>query len=155
MPGRSNAASRSTGCRTTTCYARKTARLRERHAHVLLWEAHSIASVLPRLFDGKLPDLNFGTQDGRTAAPALQAVVESAAAGSPYTWVANGRFKGGYITRHFGVPHDGIHAIQLEMCQSAYMDERYPFAYDPGRAASMQPVLRRMFENVLVALTTL
>ncbi|NUX56621.1 N-formylglutamate deformylase [Paraburkholderia youngii] len=131
------------------------ARLRERHAHVLLWEAHSIASVLPRLFDGKLPDLNVGTQDGRTAAPALQAAVESAASSGPYTWIANGRFKGGYITRHFGAPGEGVHAIQLEMCQSTYMNERFPFAYELEPAASVQPVLRRMFDNALAALITL
>ncbi|TKC79249.1 N-formylglutamate deformylase [Trinickia terrae] len=130
-------------------------RLRERHAHVLLWEAHSIASVLPRLFDGKLPDLNLGTQDGRTAAPALQTAAVAAAADSPFTWVANGRFKGGYITRHFGSPGNGVHAIQLEMCQSIYMSERSPFAYDEARAALVQPVLRRMLEGVLHALTAL
>ncbi|MFP4895429.1 N-formylglutamate deformylase [Paraburkholderia sp. EG304] len=131
------------------------ARLRERHAHVVLWEAHSIASVLPRLFDGKLPDLNLGTQDGRTAAPALQAAAVAAAAASSFSWVANGRFKGGYITRHFGAPHDGVHALQLEMCQSTYMSERAPFAYDEVRAARVQPVLRAMIEDVLRALATL
>ncbi|MCO4880548.1 N-formylglutamate deformylase [Paraburkholderia caribensis] len=131
------------------------ARLRERHANVLLWEAHSIASVLPRLFDGKLPDLNLGTQDGRTAAPALQAAAESAAAQSGFTWIANGRFKGGYITRHFGSPRDGIHAIQLEMCQSTYMHEEAPFAYEPPRAERVQPVVRAMIEGALDALQTL
>ncbi|CCD37421.1 unnamed protein product [Candidatus Paraburkholderia kirkii UZHbot1] len=80
-------------------------RLRAQHRNVLLWEAHSIASVLPRLFDGKLPDLNIGTQDGRTAAPSVQDVVQHAAAAGPFTWIANGRFKGGFITRHFGTPH--------------------------------------------------
>ncbi|EEA00937.1 N-formylglutamate amidohydrolase [Burkholderia sp. H160] len=131
------------------------ARLRERHAHVVLWEAHSIASVLPRLFDGKLPDLNLGTQDGRTAAAALQAAAVAAAAASPFTWVANGRFKGGYITRHFGSPENGVHAIQLEMCQSIYMSESAPFAYDEARAARVQPVLRAMIEGVLRASATL
>ena len=131
------------------------ARLRERHANVLLWEAHSIASVLPRLFDAKLPDLNLGTQDGRTAAPALQKAAESAAAVGPFTWVANGRFKGGYITRHFGAPHEGIHAIQLEMCQSTYMNEAFPFDYDRTLAARVQPTLQRMLEGSLSALAAL
>ncbi|MEI6001818.1 N-formylglutamate deformylase [Paraburkholderia bengalensis] len=131
------------------------ARLRERHANVLLWEAHSIASVLPRLFNGKLPDLNLGTQDGRTAAPALQAAAQSAAARSDFTWIANGRFKGGYITRHFGSPRDGIHAIQLEMCQSTYMSEEAPFAYEPRGAERVQPVVRAMIEGALGALQTL
>ncbi|AWV01435.1 N-formylglutamate deformylase [Burkholderia sp. JP2-270] len=131
------------------------ARLRARHGNVLLWEAHSIASVLPRLFDGKLPDLNLGTQDGRTAAPALLAAVAREAAASPFTWVANGRFKGGHITRRFGEPSCGVHAIQLEMCQSTYMSEAFPFAYDPARAAAVQPTLRRMIDAALAVLATL
>jgi N-formylglutamate deformylase len=120
------------------------ARLRASHPNVLLWEAHSIASVLPRLFEGKLPDLNIGTQDGRTAAPgALQAVTD-AAARSGYSWIANGRFKGGYNTRHYGTPETGIHAIQLEMCQSTYMDETEPFDYAPEAASRVQVVVKDM-----------
>jgi len=130
-------------------------RLRARHANVLLWEAHSIASVLPRLFDGKLPDLNLGTQDGRTAAPSVQARAEQAAAASAFSWVANGRFKGGYITRHFGSPSHGIHAIQLEMCQSAYMNEASPFDYRPDLASAVQPVLRDMVGGSLEAVVAL
>ena len=120
------------------------ARLRASHSNVLLWEAHSIASVLPRLFEGKLPDLNIGTQDGRTAAPgALQAVTD-AAARSGYTWIANGRFKGGYNTRHYGSPETGIHAIQLEMCQSTYMHETAPFDYAPEAANKVQVTVKDM-----------
>lgn len=130
-------------------------RLRMRHGHVLLWDAHSIASVLPRLFDGKLPDLNIGTQDGRTAAPAVQAAVARAAAASPFTSVANGRFKGGYITRRFGEPARGVHAVQLEMCQSTYMNEACPFDYDAARAAAVQPTLRRMIDGALGTLASL
>ncbi|SIO72110.1 N-formylglutamate deformylase [Burkholderia sp. GAS332] len=130
-------------------------RLRELHPNVLLWEAHSIASVLPRLFDAKLPDLNLGTQDGRTASPQVQAAVEAAAADSAYTWVANGRFKGGYITRHFGDPEHGIHAIQLEMCQSTYMNEAAPFLYHEERAAAVQPTLQRMVSGALRAVQQL
>jgi len=130
-------------------------RLHAQHTNVLLWEAHSIASVLPRLFDSKLPDLNLGTQDGRTAASIVQARAESAAASSGYTWVANGRFKGGYITRHFGAPHDGVHAIQLEMCQSTYMSETAPFDYVPSLAARVEPVLRQMVGGALEAVKAL
>jgi N-formylglutamate deformylase len=119
-------------------------RLRDAHANVLLWEAHSIASVLPRLFDDKLPDLNIGTQDGRTAHASVQARVEAAAKASDFTWIANGRFKGGYITRHFGAPGDGVHAVQLEMCQSTYMSEDAPFDYLPARADKVEPVVRAM-----------
>ncbi|WP_322068902.1 N-formylglutamate deformylase [Paraburkholderia bannensis] len=130
-------------------------RLRSRHANVLLWEAHSIASVLPRLFDDKLPDLNIGTQEGRTTHASVQAQAEKAAAESAYTWIANGRFKGGYITRHFGAPQDGVHAIQLEMCQSTYMDEHAPFDYVPSLAERVEPVLRKMVGGALDAIHAL
>ncbi len=130
-------------------------RIRERHPNVLLWEAHSIASVLPRLFDAKLPDLNLGTQDGRTANPHVQAAAQAAAADSAYTWVENGRFKGGYITRHFGDPEHGIHAIQLEMCQSTYMNEAAPFSYHEERAAAVQPTIQRMVSGALRAVQQL
>ncbi|MFX1765228.1 N-formylglutamate deformylase [Paraburkholderia sp. A1RI-2L] len=130
-------------------------RLRGRHANVLLWEAHSIASVLPRLFESKLPDFNIGTQEGRTAHASVQARVEQAAAGSGYTWVANGRFKGGYITRHFGAPLDGVHAVQLEMCQSTYMNEHAPFDYAPALADKVEPALREMVSGALDAVKAL
>jgi N-formylglutamate deformylase len=130
-------------------------RLRSQHRNVLLWEAHSIASVLPRLFEGKLPDLNIGTQDGRTAAPSVQEAVQRAAAASPFTWIANGRFKGGFITRHAGAPQDGVHAVQLEMCQSTYMSEDAPFDYLPEVARKMEPVVRGMVSGALDAIVEL
>ncbi|WP_321919506.1 N-formylglutamate deformylase [Paraburkholderia tropica] len=130
-------------------------RLRAEHANVLLWEAHSIASVLPRLFENKLPDLNIGTQDGRTTHASVQAAVERGAAASEFTSIANGRFKGGYITRHFGAPQDGVHAVQLEMCQSTYMNEDAPFDYRPDLAQKVQPVLRAMVGGALEAVQAL
>ena len=127
-------------------------RLRALNGSVVLWDAHSIASVMPRFFDGKLPDLNLGTADGRACGPALQAAAEAAmGAQRKYTHVSNGRFKGGYITRHFGRPERGVHALQLEMCQSTYMDETAPFAYRPDLAARVQPLLQRMLNAVLDA----
>lgn len=129
-------------------------RLRAAHGAVLLWDAHSIASVLPRLFDGKLPDLNLGTNNGASCAPHVQqALVKAAgaAAGERFTWIANGRFKGGYITRHYGAPEQGIHAIQLEMCQSTYMDETAPFGYRPDLAGEVAPVVQAMIEASLAA----
>ncbi|MCX5539331.1 N-formylglutamate deformylase [Paraburkholderia sp. CNPSo 3076] len=135
--------------------AAELARLRERHANVLLWEAHSIASVLPRLFNDKLSDLNLGTQDGRTCAAAVQQAAVDAMAASPYRWVANGRFKGGYITRHYGAPERGIHAVQLEMCQSTYMNEHAPFDYRAELAEAMQPTLSRMVGAALDAVKAL
>ncbi|MGF6931034.1 N-formylglutamate amidohydrolase [Paraburkholderia sp. UCT70] len=130
-------------------------RLRDQHRNVLLWEAHSITSVLPRLFEGKLPDLNFGTQDGRTADDAVLRAATDVAGESSYTWIANGRFKGGYITRRFGAPQNGIHALQLEMCQSIYMNESHPFNYEPRRASVLQPTLRAMVGAALSAVNQL
>lgn len=120
-------------------------RLRALHGQVVLWDAHSICSVLPRFFDGKLPDLNLGTADGRACASAVQAAAEAPmAAQADFSHVSNGRFKGGWITRHYGAPAQGIHALQLEICQSTYMDESAPFAYRTDRAARVQPLLQRM-----------
>lgn len=129
-------------------------RLQAEHGAVLLWDAHSIASRLPRLFDGRLPDLNFGTADGRSCDPSLTEAVVGAlhgasAAHAPFTHVVNGRFKGGYITRRYGQPATGVQAIQLEMSQALYMDEEPPFAYDPAKAATLQPVLQRLIEAAL------
>jgi N-formylglutamate deformylase len=127
-------------------------RLRERHGRVVLWDAHSICSVLPRFFEGRLPDLNLGTADGLACAPPLQAAVQVQMAGQrDYSHVCNGRFKGGYITRHYGAPADGIHALQLEMCQCTYMDETAPFAFRTDLAARVQPLLQRMLAAVVEA----
>lgn len=125
-------------------------RLRRQHGQVLLWEAHSIASVLPRLFEGKLPDLCFGTNDGASCAPALlQAALAPLPRHPGFSRVVNGRFKGGYNTRHYGVPDQGVHAIQLEMCQSLYMDEAAPFGYREDLAARVQPVLAEVLGAAL------
>ncbi len=127
-------------------------RLRALHGGVVLWEAHSIASVMPRFFDGKLPDLNLGTADGRACAPAIQAAVEAEmAAQCAYTHTSNGRFKGGHITRHYGRPETGIHALQMELCQSTYMDESAPFAYRADLATKVQPLLQRMLNAAVQA----
>lgn len=127
-------------------------RLSAVHGHVVLWDAHSIASVLPRFFEGKLPDLNLGTADGRSCAPAVQAAAEAVlAAQSRYTHVSNGRFKGGYITRHYGAPARGVHALQMEMCHGTYMDEPAPFDYRPDLAAHVQPLLRGLLQAVVEA----
>src|SRR5258706_1236707 len=114
------------------------ARLHAAHGVVVLWDAHSIASVLPRFFEGRLADLNLGTADGHACAPTVQAAAEAVLrAQRDFTHVTNGRFKGGYITRHYGRPDAGIHALQMEMCHSTYMDEPAPFAYRPDLAARL------------------
>jgi len=125
-------------------------RLLALHGRVLLWDAHSIASEVPRFFDGKLPDLNFGTAEGKSCDPGLQeTVVNVARAQDQFTFAVNGRFKGGYITRRYGEPQNNVHAIQLEMCQCLYMDESPPFAYRPERAAQVQPLLAQMLVSGL------
>jgi len=126
------------------------ARLRERYSNVVLWDAHSIASVLPRFFEGRLPDLNFGTADGASCAPALiEAVLAPVRAQQQFGWVLNGRYKGGHITRAHGRPAAGIHAIQLEMVQAIYMDEAAPFAFDEARSARLRPLLAQCLDRAV------
>lgn len=125
-------------------------RLQVRHGRAVLWDAHSIRSMVPRFFDGRLPDLNLGTAGGTSCDPALADGLIRIAQSSVYSAVLNGRFKGGHITRHYGQPARGIHAVQLEMAQSIYMDETPPFAYRPERAAQVSPCLRKLLEAALV-----
>jgi N-formylglutamate deformylase len=125
-------------------------RMRALHGKVALWDAHSIRSVVPRFFAGRLPDLNFGTANAASCDPAMAGrMLVIAARASGYTSVHNGRFQGGYITRQYGAPAQGVHAIQLEMAQCIYMEEWYPFDYVPARAAKVQPHLRDMLGSVL------
>ncbi len=120
-------------------------RLLQLHGRVVLWDAHSIASFVPRFFEGKLPDLNFGTADGASCAPGLTETIAGLARGhGGYTVAVNGRFKGGHITRHYGKPESGVHGIQLEMCQSTYMNETLPYAYRDDLAEQVQPLLRQL-----------
>ncbi|QOY94065.1 N-formylglutamate deformylase [Massilia sp. UMI-21] len=120
-------------------------RLKRQFGRVVLWDAHSIASVVPRFFEGRLPDLNFGTADGKSCDPGLEgAVVGIARAQDRFSIALNGRFKGGHITRQYGQPGQDVHAIQLEMCQCLYMNEAPPFEYRPEVAARVQPLLKDM-----------
>lgn len=124
-------------------------RLRKEHGRAVLWEGHSIRCEVPFLFEGRLPDFNLGTVDGASCSPGLQQrLTDVLARQANYTHVANGRFKGGYITRHYGRPHDGVEAIQLELAQINYMEEDR-FEFLPERAASVQAVLRRLLETCL------
>ncbi len=126
------------------------AAIRARHGFVLLWEAHSIRSRVPRFFEGRLPDLNLGTAGGRSADSGLIARVAAVAeAAGDYSHALDGRFKGGYITRAYGDPGAGVHAVQLELSQITYMDEDPPFAFRDDLAAGIRPVLRRFLETSL------
>ena len=130
-------------------------RLRGRHGAVVLYDAHSIRSDVPRLFAGQLPNFNVGTNDGKSCGAELAAVVERACAANPrLTPVTNGRFKGGWITRHYGRPEAGAHAIQMELAWRSYMDEpadrsARPGAYDDARAADAQAVLQGVLQACL------
>ena len=125
------------------------ARIHARHGRAVLWEGHSIRGVVPFLFEGRLPDLNLGTAAGASCSPGLQSRLEAVLASQDeYDWVANGRFKGGHITRHYGDPGNGIDAVQLEISQRNYMDET-SFDWDEGKAARLQRVLHALLEAAL------
>jgi N-formylglutamate deformylase len=127
------------------------AALKAKHGRVLLWEAHSIRSRVPRFFAGRLPDFNFGTSNGASAAAGLgetlAAIVQRHGGG--YSAVANGRFKGGYITRQYGQPAQGVHAVQLELTQITYMEEQMPYAYDDVLAGKVEPLLEKLVSTAL------
>ncbi|SFE78792.1 N-formylglutamate deformylase [Dyella marensis] len=121
--------------------AQEIARLLDTHGRVVVWEGHSIRSLVPMLFEGRLPDLNLGTADGASCAPALQErLAARLEAQSDYAFVVNGRFKGGYITRQYAQPEQGVQTVQLELAQLNYMDED-SFAYDEAKAARLQPLI--------------
>lgn len=125
-------------------------RLRELHGAVVLWDAHSIRSQVPRFFQGTLPDFNVGTADGSSCDAQLSDAIMDVARKSPgHTAVLNGRFKGGFITRHYGAPANDVHAVQMELSQRLYMDEQPPFTYQAERAEPLQEVLTRMLSAAL------
>lgn len=124
------------------------ARIRAKFAYALLWDAHSIASEVPLLFDGRLPDLNLGTNGGKSCDSSIAEAVAAVAFASKYSGVLNGRFKGGYITRHYGDPGKNVHAIQLELAQRCYMNERNG-EFDPVRAADLASLIVKMLRTCI------
>ncbi|MCJ2187650.1 N-formylglutamate deformylase [Novosphingobium beihaiensis] len=133
------------------------ARLRKLHSRVIVYDCHSIRSRIPRLFDGALPELNIGTNDGAACAPALREAVMAAAVASGRSAVLDGRFKGGWTTRHYGCPQDGVHAVQMELAIRAYLPEptgsvtsdNWPPAFDPEYAAPLRTVLSHVLSACL------
>jgi N-formylglutamate amidohydrolase len=127
---------------------------REEFGQVVLWDAHSIAGSVPRLFDGVLPDLNIGTNGGSSCHADIQAAVCRVAEAAPFASVVNGRFKGGHITRHYGRPAAGIHALQLELVQRNYMDETSR-EFDTVRAVKLANSIRQMLDKAVEAANAL
>lgn len=125
-------------------------RIKANHGYALLFDCHSIRSIVPRLFEGRLPVFNIGTNSGASCADGIaQAVVKACAAHDSYDHALNGRFKGGWITRHYGRPTENIHAVQLEMAQLAYMEEVRPWRFDPAKAAGVRPTLRNALTGMI------
>jgi N-formylglutamate deformylase len=125
------------------------ARVKALHGIAILYDCHSIQSRKPFLFDGKLPDFNIGTNEGKTCDPRLQqAVADICDRAEGYSSVANGRFKGGWTTRHYGQPLKGVHALQMELTQSSYMDETAPWTYRPTKADRLRPHLKLILQTL-------
>lgn len=125
-------------------------RVRAQHGHVVLLDGHSIKGELPWLFEGRLPDLNLGSASASACAPALAAAIAQVfGSQTTYSHVLDGRFKGGYITRHYGNPAGGVHALQLEMAWRTYMDETPPYRWHDAKAAAITPLLGRMIDALL------
>ncbi|MEI6896687.1 MAG: N-formylglutamate deformylase [Psychromonas sp.] len=127
-------------------------RIKAKFGYAILFDAHSIAAHVPMLFTGKLPDFNFGNNDGVTCAPALLASLDKIIATSDYCHVCNGRFKGGYITRSFGQPQQGIHAIQLELSQATYLSDNLKgYQIDSVKKQQLKPLLIQLIRTLLTA----
>lgn len=130
--------------------AAELASLREQHGVAVLFEAHSIRSRVPRLFEGRLPDLNIGTVGGTSCAPDLLAAVAGVLDRcEDFSHVVDGRFRGGYITRAYGDPGRSVHSLQMELAQCLYMQEVVPFHYLPERAARLKPLLRELLQRII------
>lgn len=132
-------------------------RLRSRHRSLVLYDAHSIRSRIPRLFDGVLPHLNIGTNQNTSCDPALTRRIEAVCAASRFSWITNGRFRGGWTLRHYGQPQRGVHAVQMELACRGYLDEpdaplgphNWPAPYEPARARDLCHVLAQVLAGCI------
>lgn len=125
-------------------------RIKAIHGVAILYDCHSIRSRIPFLFEGRLPDFNIGTDMGRTCDARVEAAAaETAHSADGYTAIVNGRFKGGWTTRHYGRPEDGVHAIQMELAQISHLaTEAPPFAYDEAKGEKLRVPLRKILERI-------
>ena len=125
-------------------------RVQARHGVAILFDCHSIRSRIPHLFEGVLPDFNIGTADGASCAPLLaEAVRDICARAEGYSHVVNGRFRGGWTTRHYGRPGRGWHAVQMELAQSTHLTaEAQPFALDEAKSARLRPILSHILQTL-------
>ncbi|MBD3663698.1 N-formylglutamate deformylase [Sulfitobacter aestuariivivens] len=124
-------------------------RVRDKYGVAILYDCHSIRSVIPYLFDDTLPDFNIGTNSSRSCAASVEKSVHTRCrAATSYSCVLNGRFKGGFTTRHYGRPEENIHAIQMELAQSTYLDETPPWIYREDKAARLRPILYRILNDL-------
>ena len=128
-------------------------RIRQKHGYAILYDCHSIRSLVPYLFDGKLPDFNIGTNSGGSCSESIESSVHAVCiAATGYRTVSNGRFKGGWTTRHYGNPRAGFHAIQMELAQCNYMLEQDPWTYDRGNAEKLRAILGNILKNLATIL---
>ena len=128
-------------------------RVHQKHGYVILYDCHSIRSVVPYLFENVLPDFNIGTNSGASCASEIQQMVETTCkAASQYKTVSNARFKGGWTTRHYGQPEKGFHSIQMELAQSTYMIETAPWTYLDNEAENLRQVLKRFLTGLTTVL---
>ena len=125
-------------------------RVRAKHGVAILYDCHSIRSVCPFLFEGKLPDFNIGTDNGKTCDPLMEQEVSAICqAAEGYTTVTNGRFRGGWTTRHYGRPGEGVHAIQMELAQATHLkSETPPFDQDGEKSAKLRKVLQQILQRI-------
>lgn len=124
-------------------------RIKSQFGICILVDLHSIRSQVPRLFDGVLPDFNLGTNSGASTAARFEARAENSLQSGHYSFVKNGRFKGGYITRHYGQPNENVHALQLEIAQATYMEERAPWDLVHGEADKLKIAIKDLVSTLL------
>lgn len=125
-------------------------RIRQKHGYAILYDCHSIRSLVPYLFEGRLADFNIGTNSGSSCDSSIESTVQSICQSAQgYTSVTNGRFKGGWTTRHYGKPEQGVHALQMELAQSNYMEEIAPWIYHTEAAGKLRIVLGEILRSLL------